>query len=515
VQLRRGMTVVAAMALTCGAAGAAHAQNPQGYYEEWKEPAPTRSPKAGCGDLRSLTGYDYSIDAATVVPPRGQTPEFCHVQGLVAPEVRFEVALPRAWNGRLYMFGNGGFAGESFTAPGRVTRRDAALVRGFAVVSTNTGHDASREPGASFALSPQKLSDYAYRAVHVSAVTAKELAARYYGSAPARAYFDGCSTGGRQGLIAAQRFPEDFDGIIVGAPVLDFSGTMLHYLRFHQAARSAPALHTKLAALAAAVTGKCDAADGRADGIIDDPRACRFDPAADMPHCAADGAASGAGSGCLTDGEVSALRAFYGDLSAGGQVRFPGFPVGAEAALDPWFATDGQTISRRFMETFFQYMVTPGREIDWTTFDIEKSIDQLRSISTLLDATDPDLGRFRDRGGKILMYYGWADQALNPRMGLDYFERMRATMGERTADFFRLFMMPGVYHCTGGPGPDRADFITALVRWVEQGAAPERIVASKREKDAVVRTRPLCSYPKAAAYTGTGPAEDQQSYECR
>jgi feruloyl esterase len=505
----------------CGAS-ASYAQHPLGYFEQWKETAAARAPKAACRDLRSTTTYDFSIDDAATVPANDPVPEFCHVQGLILPEVRFEVSLPRSWNGRLYMFGNGGFAGESMTAGGRVVRREAALAKGFAVVSTNTGHDAAREPGASFATNPQKLIDYAYRAVHVSALTAKQLVRAYYGIAPERSYFDGCSTGGRQGLIAAQRFPDDFDGIIVGAPVLDFSGTMLHYARFHQAARQAPSLHEKAALMAQKVYDKCDASDGAADGLITDPRACAFDPAADLPRCAADAASAG----CVTAAEVSALQALYGDVLVNGAVRFRGFPVGPEATFqspagprsgwDPWFMrADGQpTISRQFMETFFKYMATPGREIDWTALEVEKSADQLRSISTLLNATDPDLERFRGRGGKILMYFGWADPALNPIMGINYYERVRETMGPGTADFFRLFMMPGVFHCTGGPGPDRANLMTTLVRWVEQGTAPDRIIATKRQGDKETRTRPLCPYPQVAKYDGRGSMDEAASFSC-
>jgi feruloyl esterase len=504
-------------------APAAEAQHPLGYFDQWTDTATTRGPKLTCRELRSTTTYDFSVDDASSVPAKDPVPEFCHVQGLIMPEVRFEVSLPRSWNGRLYMFGNGGFAGESLTSgPGRVIRRNAALEKGFVVVSTNTGHDAAREPLATFAASPQKLIDYAYRAVHVSALTAKQLARTYYGTAPERSYFDGCSTGGRQGLISAQRFPEDFDGIIVGAPVLDFSGTMLHYARFHQALRSAPSLHEKMGLVSSKIYEKCDAVDGAADGLLTDPRQCRFDPAADLPRCAADAS----GAGCVTTTEVTALQAVYGDVTVNGVSRFPGFPIGAEATApgqggprsgwDPWIVrADGQhAISRQFMETFFKNMVTPGREVDWATVEPDKAVEQLRSISTLLDATDPDLTRFRTRGGKILMYFGWADPALNPMMGVRYYEQVRETMGATTSDFFRLFMMPGVFHCAGGPGPDRANLMTTLVSWVERGAAPDRIVATKRQEGKDTRSLTLCPYPQVPKYDGKGPVNAAGSFSC-
>jgi feruloyl esterase len=486
---------------------------PAGPFDSWKESAAPRVPKAACRDLRALTNYAYSIDAATVLPARGSTPDFCQVLGLIHPEVRFEVSLPAAWNGRLYMFDNGGYAGENLAAPGRQRVRDAALAAGFAVAQTDTGHDASREPLGSFAVNPQKLIDYAYRAVHVTAVTAKEIARAYYGNDVERSYFHGCSTGGRQGLISAQRFPADFDGILVGAPVLDFTGTMLQYAQIHRAVRAAPGLVDKMSVVASRIYAKCDGVDGLADGLIDDPRRCTFDPATDLPPCQA----AGQGNECLTDAEVSALRAVYDPVVVGGTTVYPGLPVGAEV-MSGWrgWIVDAKppTISERFLDTFFKYMVTPGREIDWRTFDAAANGDQLQKITTLLNATDPDLRIFRARGGKILMYFGWAEQALNPARGVQYFEEVQKATGP-SGDFFRLFMMPGVFHCAGGPGPDVIDAMTPLVSWVERGVAPDRLVASKREKGTLTRTRPLCPYPQVARYRGTGSVDDAANFACK
>jgi feruloyl esterase len=418
------------------------------------------------------------------------------------------------------MFGNGGFAGESLAAANRLARRNAALAKGFAAAQTNTGHDADREPLASFAAHPQKLVDYAYRAVHVTALLAKRLARAYYEVLPARSYFDGCSTGGRQGLISAQRFPEDFDGIVVGAPVLDFVGTMVHYAKVHRALATAPLSEEKVRLVAEAVYKSCDAADGLADGVIDDPRRCGFDPGRELGRCGAT-----TSDPCLADDDLASLRAVYGDVVSNGQRLFPGFPVGGEAfapapagprsGWDPWFIRTGQqSISRVFMEAFFKHMATPGTEMDWRTFEPDRDRAKLQAISTLLDATDADLGPFQKRGGKILMYFGWADPALNPLMGVGYYERVRQTLGPQASDFFRLFMMPGVFHCGGGVGPDQADTLTPLAAWVEKGVAPERIVASRRLGDAVVRTRPLCPYPLVARYKGNGSIDEAASFVC-
>jgi feruloyl esterase len=468
-----------AFALVLGLAAPAGAQ-PGAPFSDWKETAATmRAPKASCRSLRTLTSDTLSIDAATLVPAAGATPEFCTVVGQLLPEVRFEIALPARWNGRFYMLGNGGYAGETIPAGGiRAQLRDAALAAGFATAYTNTGHDAVREPLGSFAVNPQKLIDYAYRAVHVTAATAKDVMRAYYDSAVDRSYFHGCSTGGRQGLMAAQRFPADFDGIVVGAPVLDFTGTMVHGARMHQALRNAPRLLDKVGLLASRIYAKCDAVDGLSDGLIDDPRACRFDPAADLPACAA----GSAGADCFTAEEVTALNAVYGPVVANGATVFPGLPVGAEIASPSpggsvpgwqgWIVTPKPpTVMERFVDTFFKYLVTPGRELDWRAFDPAKDLPQLRTIGTLLNATDPDLREFKARGGKILMYFGWADPALNPVRALEYFEEVQKVTGP-SADFFRTFMVPGMFHCAGGPGPDGFDAMTPLVGWVERGAAP-------------------------------------------
>lgn len=519
-RVRTCVRVAAVLMAGVLAPSGAHAQGAQ--FEAWKESAKGRAPAIECQHLRALTTYDFSIDNAALVPAQGDTPEHCLVQGLIMPEVRFDVALPAEWNGRLYMFGNGGFAGESLSSAARVNARHAAIRRGFAVTSTNTGHDNSREPLATFAASPQKLIDYAYRAVHVTAATAKAIARAYFGSPVSRSYFFGCSTGGRQGLIAAQRFPDDFDGIVVGAPVLDFTGTMVHFAAISRALAAAPLSLDRVQTIAAKVYEKCDALDGLADGVLDDPRRCRFDPATDIPRCAgpADTAA------CLTDGQVKALQTVYGGVLSKGTVVAPGFPVGSEALVPtpfgrrtgwhPWIIAEGQqTIALQFADSFFKEMVTPGTPIDWRQFDPERDMDKLRAIATLLDAKDPDLTRFRARGGKILMYFGWADPALNPLMGLNYYERMRQAMGGKADDFFRLFMMPGVLHCAGGPGPSEFDAITPLVEWVERGTAPDRLVATLRRGGKPVRTRPVCAYPMVARpKPGGAGTDDAANFAC-
>ncbi len=481
---------------------------------------PRVKPRIACADLRSLTGYEFSVLSAVVQPATADAPEYCRVSGQALPEIRFEVGLPSAWNRRLYMHGNGGFAGESLDQPNRARQRFGVMRKGFVAAATNTGHDAAEEPLATFALHRQKLIDYAFRSLHVTAETAKKIAAAYFGTPPVRSYFDGCSTGGRQGLILAQRFPDDFDGILVGAPVLNFSGTMVSYAWTAQALARAAIPSAKMALLAGRVYAQCDAKDGLADGLIDDPRRCGFRPAADLPRCAGETDASD----CFTSRQIDTLEKIYAEVTSQGKRLFPGWPVGAEIAgangrsgWDGWIIRDGaRTTSVAFAESFFGHMgfpeKNPGYEL--SRFDFDKDPQRLEWISGVLDATDPDLTRFRGRGGKIVMYYGWADPALNALMGVEYYEQVLSRMGASTAGFFRLFMVPGMFHCAGGVGCGTFDALTTLIEWVEKGAAPSRIAASALRDGKVVRTRPLCPYPEVARYSGQGSAEEAANFNC-
>jgi feruloyl esterase len=522
-----GLFVAAGALVTITAPAAA--QN-GAQFTSWKTTALAESvqlmPRASCSALVAQTGYDVSITSATLVPASHDSPAYCRVRGQVLPEVQFEVSLPDSWNGRLYMFGNGGYAGEPLDAPPRAATTRLALARGFAVAQTNTGHSAAVEPLGTFAASPQKFLDYAFRAVHVTVVTAKRLLETYYQQPPRRSYFDGCSTGGRQGLISAQRFPDDFDGIVAGAPVLDFSGTMISYTRTQRALAAGPIPAGKLTVLADAVAARCDRVDGLADGLIDDPRRCPFAPAMDLPRCAGDTD----GPNCFTTAQIRTLETIYTATTRAGEEVSPGWPVGTEAraagaggdatsAWVPWFVAGGanaRPVQALFGETFFQNMAfgRPSPGYDWTTFDVERDYDKLGAARAALDATDPDLSRFKARGGKILSYFGWADPALNPLMGVRYYERVMERFGSQATDFYRLFMVPGMFHCRGGVGVSTFDALTPLVEWVERGVAPASIAAARIVSGSVVRTRPLCPHPQVARYRGSGSIDDQASFAC-
>jgi hypothetical protein len=484
-------------------------------------------PAMSCASVATLATEETSIISVRTVPEADGVPEHCRVTGLIQPEIRFELNLPVRWNRRFYMNGNGGFAGETPETGGRPLIRANALKQGFATATTNTGHDATAEPLATFALSYQKRVDYAFRAVHLTAVEAKRIASAYYGRAPAYSYWDGCSTGGRQGLISAQRFPHDFDGIVAGAPVLNFVDSVAQSLWNALVLAETPVPLPKMKLVAEAVYARCDAKDGLKDGLIDDPRRCDFDPARDVAQCPA----GQDGDSCLTPAQTAAIKKIYAGAQVDGKPVHYGQVMGAEAAgasflgngqsdsgWDQWLIPRAGEKSRQYAygDSFVRYFLPkPDPSLDTSKFDIARDIAKYEDTRALLNATDPNLGPFRARGGKLLMYFGWADTALPPLMGIDYYMKAVAANGLGTPDFFRLFLVPGMFHCRGGLGADRLDAMTALINWVENGTAPASITASQVDKGKLVRTRPLCPYPQVARYSGSGSPDDAANFTCK
>jgi feruloyl esterase len=400
------------------------------------------------------------------------------------------------------------------------------LRAGFVTAATDTGHSAALEPGASFALSRQKLLDFGFRSLHVTAETGKQIARAYYGAAPAKSYYQGCSQGGRQGLTIAQRFPNDFDGIVAGAPSVDQVGTHLARAYWMRGLAANPFPAAKLGLLAQRVYEQCDAKDGLKDGLIDDPRRCDFKPARDLPRCA-EGSDQ---TDCFTSKDIAALELIYGDVMSQGKRFFPGWPVGAEIAgpngQSGWFGQmvkgpNGATVWTSYADNFLRFVapgVRPASDVDalrlFSQFDIDKDAARMMESRQILNADDPDLSAFRRHGGKLLMYYGWADPQLNARQGVEYYEQVTEKMGANTTEFFRLFMVPGMFHCGGGVGTSQFDPATPLVKWAEESTAPERIPASRVVSGKTVRTRPLCAYPQVARYNGSGSIDDAANFTC-
>jgi hypothetical protein len=484
------------------------------------------APAKSCESLSSFKSEGIVSILARVVAATADTPQHCRVTGVITPEVAFEVNLPDRWNRRFYMTGNGGLAGDTLDLPTNPDRT-SALTNGFVMARTNTGHDARKEPSGSFILSnPQKAIDYAYRAVHVTAETAKKIATEYYAKSIAFSYWNSCSNGGRQGLLEAQRYPGEFDGIVANAPWVDQTGFTIGAIWNQKALSEAPVSIAKINKVAEKVMTKCDGIDGLKDGIIDDPRKCSFDPARDVPACP-EGTDS---AECLTPAQAATLKKIYSGPVAQGKSLFPGYMLGSEALTSNPNGAKNTTWANALVaaqpttkpadfnlaEGVMRYLVLdpPQPEYDTMTFDYDRDPALVARWSKLADAKDPDLKKFRKRGGKLIMTYGWADQILQPLMGVRYYEAVTAKNGRKTMDFARLFMVPGMSHCAGGVGPDRNDAVTAVIDWVEKGKAPDQIIASKVTDGQVVRTRPLCPYPQIARYRGEGSIDDAANFSC-
>lgn len=478
-------------------------------------------PGTACSSLSNLTLPDVVEIFAESVPAEGDLPAHCQVTGTLEPEIAFRVSLPETWNGRFYMIGNGGHAG---TLP----LDNSALRHHFAVASTNTGHDSNEEPGATFILSNrQKAIDYAYRAVHVTAVTAKEITNRYFGQPVEYAYWNSCSNGGRQGMLEAQRYPSDFDGIVANAPWVHQTGFSMGAIWNQQALTQSPITEGKVELLAEHVMARCDAIDGLEDGLIDDPRRCNINVAIDVPACPA----GVDNDSCLTPEQAATIQKIYdGPSDSEGNQIFHGFEPGSEQVVagfggnmaSSWMGLvvptepGGNTADFGLANGTLQYLAfdPPQPEYDFRNFDFDHDTEIFDRWSRLADALDTDLSTFRQQGGKVIMTYGWSDQILQPMMGVDYYEKALVANNPDAEEFIRLFMFPGMTHCAGGLGPDQNDAVTAVIDWVEAGVAPDKLIASKVESGNVIRTRPVCAYPNVARYDGSGSIDDAANFQC-
>ncbi len=493
-------------------------------------------PKVTCSEglIKGFKRAETTINSATIVPAAGSLPEYCDVRGTILPEIGFAVKMPTRWNGRLFVAGNGGKAGNI-----EHEAMEAGLTKGYAAVSTDTGHDNKKEPGATFARgNREKEIDFGYRAVHETVVTAKDIISMYYGRPAVFSYFVGCSTGGRQGLMEAQRYPRDFNGIIAGSPVYNYLSQQMLAPWYVQALFTRDSVGIgpvplknriipieKLEVLGKVVYEKCDGVDGLKDGIITDPRKCPFDPEKDLPVCSGDTDVTT----CFTPAQIKALKKVYGGMFSKGELIFPTLSVGAEipqegvdiayGGWDTWLI--GRGTQRPFiyllMWDAFKYLCFEKDQPSYeflTDFDIDRDPPKLEFMRRFLDATDPDLSLFFKNGGKLMVSHGWGDAGVPPLGTIRYYEQVLDFVGPKTKDSFKLYMVPGMYHCKGGPGPNTFDLLESLVNWVERGIAPEGIVASHITNGKVDRTRPLCPYPQVPTYKGSGSIDDAANFVC-
>ncbi len=447
--------------------------------------------------------------AATTRSQYAGLPAFCRVQLTIKPsadsDITSEVWLPQSgWNGKFQQVGNGAWAGSI-----QYGALAEALQRGYAAASTDAGHTGT---DASFALGhPEKLIDFGYRAVHETAVQGKGTVTSFYGMAPRLSYFNGCSGGGRMAFQEAQRFPADFDAILAGAPGYDRVNQSVQMLMNAKATLDNPASMipaSKYPVIHRAALDACDAADGLKDGLISDPLNCHFDPTV-LTCKGADAAA------CLTSPQVEAARKIYTGVKnpkTGAEI-FPGLEPGSELV---WGGPAGGPVPLAVGGDLFKFVVFQDPNWDFRKFDLARDYDAVHTIDNLgLSPTSPDLKAFVGRGGKLLIYQGWGDQNVAPRSTVHYYSKVIDALGRKQVDdSVRLFFAPGMAHCGGGEGPNVFDALTSLEQWREQGKAPTRIIASHLTNGKVDRTRPLCPYPQAAKYKGTGSIDQADNFTC-
>ncbi|HEX4593526.1 MAG TPA: tannase/feruloyl esterase family alpha/beta hydrolase, partial [Bryobacteraceae bacterium] len=488
---------------------------------------------ATCDSLGSLALPDTKVTLAQPVapgdfaPPGGRAggpsnaglfknlPAFCRVAATLKPtsdsDIKIEVWLPAAaWNGKFQAVGNGGWAGViSYSAMAQ------ALEHGYATASTDTGHVG---PSGSFVVGhPEKLIDFGYRSEHEMTVKAKDIIQAFYGDAPKVSYWNGCSTGGRQGLKEAQRFPDDYDAIIAGAPAnprtrLAFATLWIAQAAHKDEASNIPA--AKYPMIHQAVLNACDALDGLKDGLLTDPTLCHFDP--QVLACK-----DADGPSCLTAPQIETVRKILSPPKnpRTGEEIYPTLEPGTELG---WATLAGPQPFQATVD-HFKYVVFKDPDWDWKTLNFDSDVALADKIDNeTINATDPNLRPFFSHKGKLLLYHGFSDQNVPPRSTINYYKRVVDTVGGaglggaglRPADSIRLFMVPGMGHCGGGEGPNTFDMLSAVEQWKEQGKKPARIVASHRTAGKVDRTRPLCAYPQVAKYKGAGSIDDEANFTC-
>jgi feruloyl esterase len=476
--------------------------------------AAAQSASAGnCADLVRVTLPDIRVTDAVQVPAASNgavRAPHCRVNGIIGTEIRFTLLLPDQWNGKFFMGGGGGFVG-TIQNSAQTTVND-----GYATVGTDTGHQGGGTD-ASWALDNlERQINFGYLAVHRTAEASKAIIAGYYGRPASRSYFSGCSRGGGQAFMEAQRFPADFDGIVAGAPAFDWTGLAAQMVSnaqtlFPDPGKLGTPMFTldELKSIETKILDACDADDGVKDGVVDDPRQCRFDVNT-LP---------------LPQAKKAALAKVYGPTTNRDGEIYPGQPFGGEgqpAGWPAWItgggpAPGGQnapSLRFAFGTQIFKYLVFNDPSWDYSKYDLSRWKKDTSLAATFLNATNPDLSAFKSRGGKLILWHGWADTALTPLASIRYHEQVHAR-DARAGDYFRTFLMPGVLHCAGGNGPDRVDWAAAIADWVEKGRAPERVIASKSLNGAVSRTRPLCPYPQKAVYSGSGSTDEEKNFACR
>lgn len=459
-------------------------------------------------DFTKAADAPFSVLSAKLVAASGDSAEYCAVSGYIQPQIQFEVRLPsKSWNGRYFQTGCGGFCGVI-----GINSCADALAEDFVVAAHNMGHVGLVTKDPLWASDPALREDYGGRSTHLMSVAGKALAERYYGKRPARSYFRGCSTGGREGLTEAQRYPDDFDGIIAGDPAFPgrLGGIANNWDARHLLRDDGSEVFTraKLEVLNAAVIKSCDKLDGLADGILTDPRVCKFDPA--KLQCKKDD-----GPDCLTAEQVATAKALYGGpVNSKGEKLMPGAtPYGSELS---WSGAGRRSLAEGYLR-YLAFPTNPPADYNYRSFNFDTDVAKTEEMARLYDPVAPheapDLRAFEKRGGKLIVYHGWADAGVSPIALLDYYAQVTSRQGgDNVREWFRVFMVPGMFHCRGGNAPNTFELLPEIVKWVEKGQAPDRVVATQSGPQGVVRTRPLFPYPAYAKYTGKGDVNSEANW---
>jgi feruloyl esterase len=491
---------------------------------------------ADCASLTSMELKDTAIMSAAVIPAAGTIPEYCKVLGsihnLPQSTILFEVSMPTSkWNGKYFVAGGGGYNGV-------IPRLTQALAEGYAAAGSDTGHEAKDANWALNNLDAQ--NNYAYLATHVVTLIGKQILRNFYNQRERRSYFVGCSNGGKMALAEIQRYPDDFDAAISGDPVIDRTKLMMQYAWNAQALAAAPIPPAKIPAIEKATMSACHESGGAINGLLMTPGRCKFDPK--LMICP-----SGNGPNCLTAGQAQALQKILsGPVNSAGVKLHPGFIPGHEDDYQAFLTGDGtdaaKPASTWALADIFMRQFVFGSNFDLVRqFNFDSSLAALVPLAAAQDNARPDLSEFRARGGKLILYHGWADHSITPLRTIEYYEDVIETMGNgrgeeqgepnayAVMDFMRLFMVPGMHHCANGPGPNvfgganqglppqldaQHDIVMALDHWVEDGVAPEKIMASHLTNGNVDRTLALCPYPQAPVFNGSGDANFAENYHC-
>lgn len=467
-------------------------------------------------DLLLIDGAPTRISSASLTVRDGGEP-FCLVKGMIAPQIQFEFHLPtRSYTGRYLQGGCGGACGAIYKTVTPDCNNETAFSGAFAVSFNNSGHVGPELMDTLWAAyAPQLREDFAHRGAHVMARVAKEILATYYGKKPDYSYFLGCSNGGREAMMEAQAYPDDFDGIVAGAPALWITAGVTRIIHESQVAQDEdgkPVLTAEATALLHnAVMASCDRLDGLEDGQIDRPRACKFDPQTLVCKAAKS-------VNCVSQKQATAMRKLYQGAvdDQGRQLFFGGEPYGSELL---WtgpgsFLSNGYSLAANQIK-FMIYGGKSHQDFDWKSWKPdEAAVKDLLRVGGYYNANNPDLSAFKAAGGKLIMWQGEADNAGGSYLLLDYYQRVRDLMGgfAATDNFLKVYMLPGVYHCSGGYVAYQHDMLGQIVNWVERGVAPEGIIGSAILADGTVRNRPVYAYPTEAKYVGRGNINAAESF---